>query len=596
MRRVPEVSVRILQGDALTMLATLPAESVQVCVTSPPYFALRDYQVAGQIGLEQTPGEFIARLVAVFEEVKRVLHPSGLCFVNLGDSYSGSGKGGNVGPSSILGGARQGPDRRQGFSGDHTYTGIPAKNLLLIPERFAIAMQEAGWIVRSRIAWCKKSAMPESVKDRPTSAWEHIFMFSKSPRYFYDQDAVRQPYEAASVKRLQSGTMQDVRSGSTSGLRQSGEFGLRDAPQRDDLQPNPLGASLRNFWLLGPEPNREVAQTVHQVHVAWGDADDDTIRTPSPDCPLHGSQDRQGSIHLGGGWQAESDDQPRSPDNGTCRASGRTSDSAATAQTHAPGSLAGSSDSLLPSGFYAAIPSSTRSHRTAPAPATTALDTPSEGTAGRSGDTSMSPSLFGPDGDTGESSISRDDSGVHPSLDTSDGIVRTSSSRRSFEACTCTYHKEITESISHYAAFPTEIPRRCILAGTSAKGQCPACGAPWVRVVEREATVFNAKEGVAQALRNAGVQGGGTERVTLGATQFVRRETTGWAPSCACDAGDPVPQTVLDPFLGSGTTALVADRLERNAIGVELNPQYAEMARKRIVGDAPMFADVEEAS
>lgn len=232
------MSVRILEGDALMVLRTLEPESVQVCITSPPYFNLRDYGVAGQIGLESTPAAFIAALLDVFDEVKRVLRPDGLAFVNLGDSYAGSGKG-PTGKSGI-GDQR----KRQGFADAHRLASVAPKNLLLIPERFALAMQDDGWIARSRIAWCKASAMPESVRDRPTSAWEHIWMFSKSRTYYYDADAVRQPWS-------------DDRNGA-SGARVS-KFADRASTFRVDggvtQPPQTTGANLRNFWLLGPEPS-----------------------------------------------------------------------------------------------------------------------------------------------------------------------------------------------------------------------------------------------------------------------------------------------------------------------------------------------------
>jgi len=323
------VSVQILQGDARARLATLPAESVQCVVTSPPYFQLRDYGVDGQIGLEATPAEFIAALVEVFEDVRRVLRPDGVVFVNLGDSYSSQGGRGEarmveLGKPST--GAKTVAQARGDAPGTKT-GGIPSKNLLLIPQRFAIAMQDAGWYVRSQIAWCKTSAMPESVRDRPTSAWESIWMLTKSPRYFWDQDAVRQPNTEATIARHSGAQGAPPADAYRLGLHSL-------APHRGTLGVNGgkvNGANLRNYWLLGPEPSRE----------------------------------------------------------------------------------------------------------------------------------------------------------------------------------------------EHYAAFPSEIPRRCILA--------------------------------------------------------------------ASRPGD----TILDPFLGSGTTALVADQLGRNAIGCELNPTYAEMARRRITNDGPMFADVQ---
>lgn len=375
------MSVTILQGSALDVLKTLPSESAQACITSPPYFGLRSYGTSpqvwggdpehsphewgderirqkggqvvhgtvlngrdlsgwqggntvnegafcpcgawrGELGGEPTPALFIEHLLTIFDEVGRVLRRDGTCWVNLGDSYSGSGKGGPAHDGLSI------------ASGLHSHgmpatkvNGIPAKNLLLIPERFAIGMQERGWTVRSRIAWCKTSVMPESVRDRPTSAWEHIWMFSKQARYFYDADAVRQPHAPATADRRwvngKGGGVSSDLSPLERGL--SGSWGAADKPRIVD----PRGANLRNFWLLGPEPS----------------------------------------------------------------------------------------------------------------------------------------------------------------------------------------------SLEHYAGFPTELPKRCILAGSH--------------------------------------------------------------------PGD----TVLDPFLGSGTTALVADRLGRDAIGIELNPTYADMARRRIEGDEMLFSE-----
>jgi DNA modification methylase len=184
------VSVRVLVGSALDVLRTLEAESVQACVTSPPFYQLRDYGVDGQIGLEETPEEFLEKLWAVFDEVRRVLRKDGLAFVNLNDSYSGSGKGPTTATSTIR--ARP-AEERQGFHDTHEYRGIPPKNLLLIPQKFAIGMQERGWIVRQEIVCAKKSCMPESVRDRFTRSWEPVWMFSKSARYFFDQEAVRVP-------------------------------------------------------------------------------------------------------------------------------------------------------------------------------------------------------------------------------------------------------------------------------------------------------------------------------------------------------------------------------------------------------------------
>ena len=163
----------------------LPDGVVQCCVTSPPYFNLRDYQVPNQIGLEKTPEEYIGNLLGVFREVWRVLRDDGVLWVNIGDSYANDSKwgGSGSGPStknytSGLGGCIGQKARRT--------TGYKPKELMLIPHRFAMAMQDDGWYLRSEVIWSKRSPMPESVRDRPTRAHEQFFLFSKQPRYFYD--------------------------------------------------------------------------------------------------------------------------------------------------------------------------------------------------------------------------------------------------------------------------------------------------------------------------------------------------------------------------------------------------------------------------
>jgi DNA modification methylase len=420
------MGVRILEGDALAMLRTLPSESVQLVCTSPPYFQLRDYGCPGQIGMEPTPALFIEHLLTIFDEVKRVLRPDGLVFCNLGDSYAGSGEG----PTGQNGIGDQ--ERRQGATGkglnrsraaykagsatgdgwQGVEEGYQRKSLLLIPERFAIGMQERGWICRSQIVWSKASCMPESVRDRFTSAWEPIWMFAKSARYFFDQDAVRELPTMAPQRRL---TPHPIGRGPA---QQNGENPVRDVPMQDAPS---NGANRRNVWHLPPEPSRE----------------------------------------------------------------------------------------------------------------------------------------------------------------------------------------------AHYASFPTAIPRICILAGTSEKGACPACGAPWARSVSHPCEACGAP--IAQQAKRCPAcshvrdwKQGRTARAEMLATDWSTpgigtprlpggfsntNAATGWAPSCSCPPADPVPCVVLDPFLGSGTTALVADRLGRDAIGIELNPTYAAMARTRIEADAPMVSE-----
>jgi DNA modification methylase len=167
----------VLCGDALEQLRTLPDASVQCCVTSPPYWGLRDYGALGQLGLEKTPEEYVAKLVDVMREVRRVLKSDGTMFLNLGDSYAGGGRGTNVG--SLVEDTPCPP-------------GYKRKDLVGIPWMVAFALRADGWWLRQDIIWHKPNPMPESVTDRCTKAHEYIFLLTKSGRYYFDADAIRE--------------------------------------------------------------------------------------------------------------------------------------------------------------------------------------------------------------------------------------------------------------------------------------------------------------------------------------------------------------------------------------------------------------------
>ena len=202
------MSVRILVGDCRTRLRELPEQSVQTCVTSPPYFGLRDYGHAEQIGLEKTPDAFVAELVSVFREVKRVLRDDGTLWLNLGDSYAGywgdaKAKAEGRKSSADTNGWTNGfsMNSRPSFHQAFTGTGIKPKDLIGIPWRVAFALQADGWYLRSDIIWHKPNPMPESVTDRPTKSHEYLFLLAKSERYYYDAAAVAEPLADASVAR-----------------------------------------------------------------------------------------------------------------------------------------------------------------------------------------------------------------------------------------------------------------------------------------------------------------------------------------------------------------------------------------------------------
>ena len=184
--------LEVLHGDCLALLATLPIASVQCCVTSPPYWRLRDYGVNGQLGLEQSPEDYVTNMVAVFREVRRVLRDDGTLWLNLGDSYASDIKGsGGIGKSTLVGTPNDG--NVQLFSACKIRHGLKAKDLVGIPWRVAFALQADGWYLRSDIIWHKPDPMPESVIDRPTKSHEYIFLLTKSERYFYDAEAIREP-------------------------------------------------------------------------------------------------------------------------------------------------------------------------------------------------------------------------------------------------------------------------------------------------------------------------------------------------------------------------------------------------------------------
>jgi len=387
--------VRILIGDVLDGLRTLDAGSVQCCVTSPPYWGLRDYGVDGQIGLEPTPEAFVAKMVEVFREVRRVLREDGVCFLNIGDSYA-TGTTANRQQSPNPGVGANCPEAQNSVARIGTPAGLKTKDLCMIPWRVALALQADGWYLRSVIVWAKKSPMPESVTDRPTSSWEPIFLLAKGERYFMDMEAVREQVKENSGQNMRAPKLGDHRA--------DGNYDTVTEKTYDRA----CGANQRNVWHLGPEPYAE----------------------------------------------------------------------------------------------------------------------------------------------------------------------------------------------AHFATFPTEIPRRAIKAGTSQKGACPDCGAPWVRVVERTPMGKELSE------RTATKHAAGLATACGGAmTSPPSSRTTGWQPTCKCGNPNTVPCVVLDPFLGSGTTIAVARTLGRHGVGCELNPAYAALARDRIgraekpstyvaekADDSPLFA------
>lgn len=270
------MSVRILVGDCRERLAELPSESLQCCVTSPPYFGLRDYGVDGQMGLEDTPDEFIAGMVAVFREVRRVLRDDGTLWLNIGDSYCSTAPGTRnaAQPKGSAENAEQWANVRP-----KTPEGMKPKDLIGIPWMLAFALRADGWYLRQDIIWSKPNPMPESVRDRCTKAHEYLFLLSKGPRYHYNIDAIAEPISAASIARLSQDTANQVGSdrvpGKTNGAMKAVAKGGKNAfrgqgaqrhteagaANRDGRDMREVGANItrnkRSVWEVATQPFSE---------------------------------------------------------------------------------------------------------------------------------------------------------------------------------------------------------------------------------------------------------------------------------------------------------------------------------------------------
>jgi DNA modification methylase len=726
--------ITVLEGDAREVLRTLPDASVHCCVTSPPYWGLRDYGVAGQLGLEKTPDEYVTTMVEVFREVRRVLRDDGVCFINLGDSYasggtspnrsrrpkralacdsdgtappdyqaSGSGcsglcdecrdalsshsarrtslleaalrreseaarreaSAGNAAPvstkprflpppldgcspmasreqcllcgRSLVADARASghtaeykPDnvrlgsvfhnQDKGVSGSapgcSTNASLKPKDLIGIPWMVAFALRADGWYLRKDIIWHKPNPMPESATDRPTSSHEHVFLMTKSPRYFFDGEAVREgrtqdedanTFRGGSYvggepgKRITVGNKRiKVPGGWDQGDGAHGTI-HRDGRTEATYQEVEVraGRNIRDVWTIATAPFSEWTETVRQVRVAPDAPDDGKKRITSPDCPLHG-------------------DHPDQAPNVACgeRAIGLFDDSERTAIRPVPGPQGGSEPigmrhgqengasklgSLSRSYVQPATSHSTQIRKTDPVPATSLSCMPCDETLPHIADRSEERGDLDLAGRKPSSNSGPDDFGDHSSAQIVHHNEDTFSSGLS--RCTCEYYIEKTEKTSHFATFAPELAERCIKAGSSEKGCCQFCRAPWVRIVtkgqpdlahQRASGGDVNGEYAGQSIKDhdaAGVQNASDVKRRI--LEGMREKIYDWRPSCGCPIESGImPCTILDPFGGAGTAGLVADRLGRDAILIELNPEYAAMARRRVIKDSPLFAEV----
>lgn len=281
------MTVSILIGDCREKLAGIADSSVQCCVTSPPYFGLRDYGVDGQMGLEKSPDEFVAGMVEVFREVRRTLRDDGTLWLNIGDSYAGSwGAQGRGNDTSELSSNLQGgsplqarsiashPREKSGTGSLKNTPGCKPKDLIGIPWLLAFALRADGWYLRQDIIWSKPNPMPESVRDRCTKAHEYLFMLSKSPRYFYDAEAIKKPPSESSIARWSQDIEGQEGSARVPG-KTNGKMKAVGGPRRTDKQRGhgrrhdgfndrwdalsreeqlALGANKRSVWEVATKP------------------------------------------------------------------------------------------------------------------------------------------------------------------------------------------------------------------------------------------------------------------------------------------------------------------------------------------------------
>jgi len=237
---------QVVCGNSLDILKTIPDESINCCITSPPYWALRDYKIDGQLGLEPSFKEYLDKLIAIFDEVKRVLRKDGTCWVVLGDTYSGSGNGSNDYRNGTSKNYRKCVTLYQGQKSGKT--NLSDKSLLQIPSRFAILMSDKGWILRNEIIWYKPNAMPSSVKDRFTVDFEKIFFFVKNKKYYFEQQF--EPYQE-SINRW-GGVYLKANGNST------WDEGTKQNTYRNrSLRPNDKGRNKRCVWQIATKPFKE---------------------------------------------------------------------------------------------------------------------------------------------------------------------------------------------------------------------------------------------------------------------------------------------------------------------------------------------------
>lgn len=416
------------------------------------------------------------------------------------------------------------------------------------------------------------SCMPESVKDRPTQSYEYVFLLAKDKRYFYDQEAVREPH---SRDWSRESWAQQVNYGTKT---QSSLGQLHGGNKTIAETYNPSGRNLRSVWTINPHPFNDWIQTVRLVRVGLDGVSDGMMHITSPSCPVHGCLGRpdDGRGEDGQSHISRTDGCPDpEPESLLAYSSTRP-------LLPKPGC---SSGSQVHQCSHAAIGHSNQNHRTDRARLTSPSCRLCAQSSCRIGDKQELLVCAVLHENMPDCNTWPDEMGARLLDRIPYHIVDKSSYLP--PSCTCGFYHKVTKESSHFATYPPELITPMILAGTSARGVCPKCGSPWERVVKGTGNMVQQHwaPGTQEKIDTAQGKHGNSSVFNTG--YIEQRTTTGWQPTCSCGHEDTVPAIVLDPFMGSGTTAMVALENRRQFLGIELNPEYVAMAENRIAAVQP---------